>query len=239
MLDSFIVWLEGHGTTVDLIKWTALIVLAWVSGAFQFLWRYRRRPRIRIVETASFMYLEHPIDCGGKPNGARSSFVINASLVNASNEKIVIDHFELSFRSVDLWRSHRQRLLRFAFPSRPRKKVGTGTKYMGVWFTEYPLDELQTATIDGRLEAKETCGGYLLFLSFTYGTWNPRISNDTVHVRLRAQLTTGQWLKQSAVVRTVTDQSIVEAFSPGFTEHVAHDSTWNHDLSVLKGRGRE
>lgn len=234
MFDDLITWIEDHDTTVDLVKWITLVVLAWVSGAFQLLWRYRRRPRLEIAETASFVYLEHPIDCDGKPNGARASFIINASLVNASNEKIVLAHFELSFRSISFWRSHRQRLLRFAFPSRPRKQVGTGTKYMGVWFTEYPIDELQTPVIDGRLEPKETCGGYLLFSSFTYGNWNPRISKDTVHVRLRAQLTTGQRLKQAARIRITTDRAIVEEFSPRLTEHVAHDSTWNHDLSALK-----
>lgn len=234
MITEVTAWIEAHRTTVDLLKWVALLLLAWISGAFSFLRRYRRRARIEIAETASFVFVEHPTEPSGQPNAVRASFIISASLVNASNEKIVLDQFELSFCSVNVWRSHRQRLLRLAFPARPRKRVGRGTKYMGVWFTEFPEDELQPEVIDGSLEAKESCGGYLLFTSFSYGSWNPRISNDTVHVRLRAKLTSQEWLSTSARLRVVTDAVVVEEFSPGFLEHVAHESTWNHDLSVIQ-----
>ncbi|ABM96697.1 hypothetical protein [Methylibium petroleiphilum] len=234
MLAEITDWIEAHEVTVDLLKAAAVVLLAWASGAFSYLRRFRRKPRLEVASTASFIYVERPSESTHPPNAMRASFVVNASLVNASNEKIVLDHFELSYRSKGFWRSHRQRLLRLGFPARPRKRVGEITKYMSVWITEYPLDEIKTAVIDGSLEPKESCGGYLLFTSFTYGAWNPKIKDEQVHVRLRAKLTSQQWLSKSARLRVVTDPAIVEEFSPGFVEHVAHESTWNHDLSVRR-----
>lgn len=234
MLPEVIDWIETHEKTVDLLKWAAVLLVAWASGAFAYLRRYRLRPRLEIAETASFVYLEHPSEPKSPAPATRASFIINASLVNSSNERVVLDHFELSFRSFHFWRSYRQRLLRLAFPSRPRKRVGEVTKYMGVWFTEYPLDELKTAVIDGSLEPKESCGGYLLFTSYSYGSWNPKVSKNLVHVRLRAKLTSQEWLSKSAKLLVISDPAIVEEFSPGFVEHVAHESTWNHDLSIIK-----
>jgi hypothetical protein len=234
LLAEIVAWIEAHDKTVDLLKWVALLLVAWASGAFAYLRRYRLRPRLEIAETASFVYLEYPSEPKLPGPAVRASFILNASLINSSNEKVVVDHFELSFRALGFWRSHRQRLLRLAFPSRPRKRVGEGTKYMGVWFTEYPLDELKIEVVDGSLEPKESCGGYMLFTSFSYGSWNPRVAKDLVHVRLRAKLTSQAWLRKSAKLRVITDREFVEEFSPGFIEHVTHESTWNHDLSVLK-----
>lgn len=234
MLPEIVDWIEAHEHTVALLKGASVVALAWVSGGFAYLRRFKRKARLEIAETASLSFVERPNEPDGPPNLMRMSFVINASIVNASNEKIVLDHFELSFRTGSFWRSNRQRLLRLAFPSRPRKRVGEGTKYMGVWFSEYPLDEIKMSVIDGSLEPKATCGGYLLFTSFTYGTWNPRVAKETVEVRLKAKLTSQQWLRKSAVLRVVDDPTVVEELSPGFVQHVGHVSTWNHDLSIRK-----
>ena len=126
-------WIEDHEVTVSLVKGVAVVLLAWASGLFAYFRRYRLKPRLEIASTASFAYVELLGELKARPNAMRVSFVINASLVNASNEKIVLDHFELSFRSLSWWRSYRQRLLRLAFPSRPRKKLGEGMNYMDMW----------------------------------------------------------------------------------------------------------
>ena len=104
---------------------------------------------------------------------------------------------------------------------------------MGVWFTEYPVDELKVETIHGILEPKETCGGYLLFSSYTYGKWNPKVKDKAVRVRLRLKLTSQDWLSRTTRLRVTDDKDFVEEFSPGFCAHVAHESTWNHDLSIV------
>lgn len=233
MLNDIAAWIESHQVTVGLFKGAALVLVAWIGGAFAYFRRFRAKPFLRIVETASFAFVEKVPATTDRPEGIRTSFVLNASLVNASNERVVLDQFELSYQTHSFRRSYRQRLLRIAFPSRPRKRIGEGVKYMGVWFTKYPLDELKMELIDGALEPKDQCGGFLLFTSYTYGSWNPRIDDDVIRVRLSASLTSRQRLSAKAKVRVSEDMKIAEELSPGFTAHVAHESTWNHDLSVV------
>lgn len=233
MLSDIATWVESHPVTVGLLQATALVFIAWVSGLFAYFGRFKARPYLRIANTASFVFIERLPPTADHPTTMRASFVINASLINASNERVVLDQFELSYQAHSFWRSHRQRLLRLAFPARPRKRVGSGLKYMGVWFTEYPLDEVNLEVISGALDPKDHCGGYLLFTSFTYGSWNPRIRDGRVRVRLKAALTSHKRLSVSAKLRVTEDASFIEEFSPGLNAHVAHESTWNHDLSVL------
>ena len=232
MVSEIVTWIEAHPATVSILNSAALIGVAWFAGAFSFLRRFRLKPRLEIAPTASFAYLERPKDQVDRGDCVRMAFVLNATLVNASNERVVLDHFLLSFRTEGFWRSNRQKLLRLAFPARPRKPVGEGEKYMGVWFTEY-LDEGRPAPpIDGELEPKSLCGGYLLFVSYTYGNWNPEVWRGVTRIRLKAKLTSQRWLSCSADVRVIEDADYVESFVPGLLKHIAHDSTWNHDLSV-------
>jgi hypothetical protein len=146
----------------------------------------------------------------------------------------VLEQFYLSFETENRWRSYRQKLVRIAFPSRPRKILGTGIKYMGVFFTEYSNEEGNHKVITGELDPKDACGGYLLFVSFTYGDWNPRIVDGRIKVRLNGVLTTGEKISSTATLRVERSRDWIEEFIPGLSEHVAHESTWNHDLSILK-----
>lgn len=232
MLNDVVTWIEAHEVTVGLLEATALFLVAWFGGLFSYFRRFRARPSVRIQDTASFVFLETVAATGEHPEGLRASFVINASLVNSSNEKIVLDQFELSYRTRSFRRSFSQRLLRLGFPSRPRKRLGESEKYMGVWFTDYPLDELKMEAATGVLEPKDHCAGYLLFTSYTFGAWNPKIEKERIAVRLRASLTSGTTLKTSARLRVTYDAKYAESFSPGLPAHVAHESTWNHDLSL-------
>lgn len=132
MLNDVTTWIEAHEVTVGVLKGAALVLVAWAGGLFAYLRRFKARPYLKIAETASFVFIENIPAEADRPRGVRASFVINLSLINASNERVVLDQFELSFQTYGFWRSHRQRLLRIAFPSRPRKRVGEGMKYMGV-----------------------------------------------------------------------------------------------------------
>ncbi|OIQ71532.1 hypothetical protein GALL_468490 [mine drainage metagenome] len=233
-MSDLIDWIELHKVTVGLLQAVVLLLLAWVAGLFSYLRKLTAKPRLHVVETASFVFIEDLADHDGKPNSMRASFIINASLINASKEKVVLEQFLLSYRTHNIIRSYRQRLVRIAFPVRPRKRLGNGIKYMGVWFTEFGEDDYKLEAAHGNLDAKEMCAGYLLFASFTWRGWNPRIAGNTVSVRLRAKLTSGECIKFCTRLRVVTDPAFVEEFCPGLVEHVAHESTWNHDLSTLE-----
>lgn len=234
MLNDIVTWIENHEITVGLLRDAVLVFFAWLSGAFVYFRRFRDEPHLRIVETASFVIVERVPATAERPEAMRTSFILNVSLVNSSNEKVVLDHFELSYQAHSFLRSYRQRLLRIAFPSRPRKRVGEGVKYMGVWFTEYPQDDLKMDVIDGKLESKDQCSGFLLFTSYTYGSWNPWITDGEIRIRLNASLTSRQRLSTKAKVRVSEDMQFADDFSPGLGAHVAHASTWNHDLSVAR-----
>jgi hypothetical protein len=231
-MNDLVAWIEAHQTTVDLLKGVALVLVAWASGLFAYLRRFRRKPMLEIADTASFVYLEEMDEFDGQKNAVRAAFIINASVINASNEKVVVDHFLLSFRTFDVWRSHKQKIVRIGFPSRPRKRLGISTKRMGVWFTQYADEEVQMEHVNGVLEPKELCGGYLLFTSFTWGSWNPKPKNGMVHVTLKVKLTSQKWLKKRAWLRITNDPTKIEEMSPGLGEHLQHETTWHHDLTI-------
>lgn len=232
-MNDIILWIESHDVTVGILQWLALLAIAWFSGLFRLVRRRTIKPKLRIVPTASFVFLEEFAEFGDYKNVARASFVLNVGLSNRTNEKIVVEEFNLSFRARSLWRSYRQKLVRLAFPNRPRKRVGQSTKFMGVWFTEYPLEDRIFEPATGKLDPKDTCGGYLLFVSMTFGSWNPKIEQELINVKLIASLTSGDKLTSRARLRIVRDQLYVNEFCPGLVEHVSHESTWNHDLSAV------
>lgn len=233
-MEPVIAWIEKHQVTVGLLQSLGLLIIAWASGVFAFLRRYSRKPIVRVIPTASFAFVEEFEVHNGAKNAARVSFVLNVAVTNRTEEKIVVDEFSLAFKTRTLLRSWRQHLLRIPFPVRPQKRVGEGRKLMGVWFTEFPVEDFPQGVISGTIEGKESQGGYLLFVSFTHGAWNPKITTEGIPVELRAELTTGEVLTHRSVIRVVTDPIYVSEFCPKLPEHVAHESTWNHDLSVIK-----
>ena len=226
-------WIESHRVTVGLTQSLALILLAWLAGAFRLLQALTRKPSIRIVDSASFVFIESA-SIEGKENALRAAYVINASLVNSSTERIVLDQFSLSYQTVNPFRSFKQRLVRIAFPARPRKRLGSGFKMMGVWFTNFTDEEYALPPALGALEPKDMESGYLLFSSFTWGSWNPVVVDGQIRVKLKAHLTSGEVLVSTARLRALYEPETAHEFCPGIIEHIAHESTWNHDLSTRK-----
>jgi hypothetical protein len=224
-------WIESHRVTVGLIQSLVLILLAWLAGAFRLLQAQARRPSVQIVDSASFVLLESP-SIEGKDSALRAAYIINASLVNSSAERIVLDQFSLSYQTPNPFRSFRQRLVRIAFPVRPRKRVGSGIKMMGVWFTNFPDEEYVIPPALGALEPKDMESGFLLFTSFTWGSWNPVVVDGQIRVKLKACLTSGEVLVNTARLRALCEPETAHDFCPGIIEHIAHESTWNHDLST-------
>lgn len=226
-------WIESHRVTVGLIQSLALILLAWLAGAFRLLQALTRNPSVRIVDSASYVLIESP-GIEGKDNALRVAYIINASLVNSSKERIVLDQFFLSYQTPNLFRSFRQKLVRIAFPTRPRKRVESGIKMMGVWFTNFPDEEHPIPPAMGALEPKDMESGFLLFTSFTWGSWNPLVVDGQISVKPKVHLTSGEVLVSTARLRTLYEPDTAHEFCPGIIEHIADESTWNHDLSTHK-----
>ena len=233
-MDKLLDWIEAHRVTVDIIQWIILLVLAYLTGLFRIIRKYTIKPKLEIIPTASVVFVENIEQHENLRNLIRASFIINAGFINRTTERIVLDKFYLTFETENYWRSYKQKLLRIAFPSRPREVLGTGIKYMGVFFTEYSNEEGKCEVITGELEPKDMCGGYLLFVSFTCSDWNPKIINGRIKVRLNGVLTTGETITSKAALRIEQSRDLIEELVPGLSEHVAHESTWNHDLSILK-----
>ncbi len=233
-MDELLSWFETHQVTVDIIQWISLLLIAWFSGLFRFIRSYTVKPIFEIVPTASMVFIEKIKEHDKHRELVRASFIINAGLVNRTNERIVLDKAYLSYETEKFWRRYKQQLLHVVFPSRPRKQVGTVTKLMSVFFTEYSEENGRHEVITGILEPKDKCGGYLLFVSFTYGNWNPKIRNGRINVKLTGVLTSGEKITSKASLRIEQSKEVIEKFSPGLLKHIANEATWNHDLSVIK-----
>jgi hypothetical protein len=232
MIAQVISWIEGHRVTVGLIQAVTLLLIAWFTGIFRLVVTLTRRPKVRIAETASMIYIETP-NIEERESEIRAAFILNASIINSSRERIVLDQFLLSYQTLNPFRSHKQKLVRIALPSRPQKRVGTGWKLMGVWFTNFAGDESPLPPSTGRLESMHMESGYLLFVTYTWGGWSPAVADGKIRVRLKALLTSGDVLVHEARVRAVSDSSIISELCPGIIEHIADESTWNHDLSIF------
>lgn len=229
-MNDLLQWIESHPQAVELLKWLSIALLAWLTGMFRWILIKLRPPYLEIIPQASCVFFEELGNFNGNANTCRSSFIIHASIVNRSTERIVVDRFKLGYQSFNFFISMRQKLLRIAFPSWPRKKLGEGYKYMGVFFTKYGDEQDSILSVSGTIESRELASGYLLFVSATHGSWNPKVCNSTVKVRLSCKLTTGETLNSISKLRVTTDRDFVEDTCPGLINHVADESTWNHSI---------
>lgn len=227
-MESILTWVETHPTTVNLLQWFLVVVVAWFAGVFRWVKIKTRSPKLEIIPTASMAFLEDLGEFKGISNTIRISFIVHASIVNKTTERIVIDQFKLGYRSYHLLKSMKQKILRQAFPAWPRKRLGEGYKLMGAFFTKYGDEKDEILSVSGAIESREVASGYLLFVSNTFGSWNPKIEDERVKIRLTCSLTTGEKLSHTGYLRITTDPAIIEEFCPGLISHVTHDSTWNH-----------
>jgi len=222
-LQGLISWQEQHPVTVQLITWFVVLVLAWAVGLFKWLRRQTQKPRFSIVPTASRCLLEEFDELEGKKDVVRASFLINAAVANRSSEKIVIEAFEFTFRRRFAWKRYGPKLGPVSLPNIPRKKMGSGEKYMGVFFTNFSEGD-NSLTVTGRLEPKDFSAGYLLFVAFTFGSWNPLITEKGIKVHLIARLTTGERIKTFSYIPIVRDKQFFEDWVPGIIEQISHET---------------
>ena len=81
--------------------------------------------------------------------------------------------------------------------------------------------------MSGNIGSKEFQNGYILFVSFTYGSWNPKLIKDRVRLKILCKLTTGETLKDAAYIRITYDAEKFEKWVPGIIDQVGHESSWH------------
>lgn len=227
LLDSLIAWIESHPNTVQAITWAALIVLAWITGLFKWVRRSTRKPRLTIVSTASRVLVEEFPELDGRSDVVRASFLVNAAVSNRSTEKVVIEAFEFTFRRRFGWKPYGPKLGSISLPNRPRQAMGSGEKTMPVYFTQFKDGEDESLTLSGKLHPKDFCGGYLLFVAFTFGAWNPLQDDKGIKIHLYARLTTGERVRAAGYIPIIKDGGLLEEVVPGILKQIEHEAAWN------------
>lgn len=228
-VDSFTQWIEGHPATVDVLKWAALLLIAWGTGAFTYLRNLTRKPRVRVSEVTSRCFLESYDEFEGLRDAERASLLLDIQVSNRSSSEIVVWTFDMQIRRRLRFRPWGPRISAVSLPNRVRHTMGSGVKIMRNWFARFP-DEQQDLTISGHLSPGHADSGYALFVSFTHGSWNPVVTSDEVVVRLTVGLTTGKKIVTKARIHTTRDADFFESLVPGVLEQVRHPTAWNLPL---------
>ncbi len=107
--------------------------------------------------------------------------------------------------------------------------MGAGVKVMRNWFANFFDGHDEVLTVGGIIPARHAESGFALFVSFTYGDWNPPIVNGRIPVRIEAQLTTGK-VRASGEITVTSDSEFFERMVPGICEQIAHPTAWNVPL---------
>ncbi len=218
-------WIESHEKTVDLLKWLALLLVAWAVGLFKFLRQKFRLPIATIEEHTSRCLIEEFDEFQGHTNVVRASFLIEAGLVNTTSEPVVIRHFSLAVRRRRPWRPWKPELIALSLPARPRHPTGSSVKLLKNWFSKFS-DEFQDLTLHGEVDPKHHNSAYLLFVSFTPGNWSPKYDGEYVRVKILIHLTTGETRTAKGRVLITRNKEKFEEWVPGILEQVAHETAW-------------
>jgi len=225
-IDLVIKWVEAHPNSIDILKWVALLILAWVAGLFGWVKKLTKKPSSSIISEASMCLVEKLDEHQGQTDAVRSGFLLDVTVRNPTSELVVVESFSLSYRTSKYLFSWSQEYHNVSLPSRPRQVMGSGIKWSKVFFTNYD-DDANDLTMTGRIDSKEFQNAYLFFASFTFGTWRPKIKNGRVLVKLTCTLTTGEKLVAKGKVRVTEDKKRMEKWVPGFLDQVQHERTWS------------
>lgn len=222
-LETVFDWIELHKTTVDLLKWAMLLLVAWIAGVFKFLRMRLRRPSIAIVEDTSRCLIEELSKLNGYSDVLRATLLVEVGVLNPTNERINVKGFTLAVARRRYFKRWKREQIASSLPSRPRFQTGSGMKISQNWFSKFP-DEYQEATITSVIEPKEFPSGYLLFVLAATGNAKPKIEDGHVFVKARVNLTTGESFRVSGKIKIVLDSDLFESWLPGINDHISHDS---------------
>ncbi|HEL3635573.1 TPA: hypothetical protein UM220_001442 [Stenotrophomonas maltophilia] len=219
-------WIEQHDKTVDLLKWIAAALLAWLLGLVRFVRTKLKRPTVEIEMFTSRCVVDDLGEMEGRASNIRAIFLLEPGLNNPTTDPIVVREFTIAMKALRRWPIWQRQMHPTTLPSRPQHSAGQMTKLLKCWFSNFN-DGSSDLTLSGRIESRDFQSGFLLFTSVTFGNLQPRISNERIPIKVRARLTTGETLTAKAMIRVVDDPFILERMVPGILEHTKTSSTWN------------
>lgn len=226
VLVTLVEWIEAHATTVGLVKWVVVGLLAWALGVFRFLRAKLKRPTLEIESFTSRCIWQEIGVVDGNDHNARVVFLLEAGINNPTTNPIVVRDFTLKVRRLKGWPVRNHPLNAVTLPSRVRHRMGDITRLLKNWFSNFSegSDDL---TLGGRIEPRDCHSGFLLFVSASWGYLRPLVKDGAVPVELRARLTTGERLVARSNIVLMADHAAFEAMVPGILNHVQNRSTWN------------
>ncbi len=225
-MDEFVIWIESHPITMDLMKWGGLLLVAWLSGFFRFIRNYAKRPSISLIPETSRCFVEEIDEFEGRKNVIRAAFLVNVIVRNPTKERIVVESFSLSYVNDKLFSFRSVEHHPVTMPNRPRQEMGSGTKVSKVFFSNFN-DGFDSLTMLGDIQEKQFQDGYLFFVSFTCGSWNPKNIKGHFRVKISCQLTTGEVISDSAKIQITQNAEMIEKWVPGIIDQIRHEGTWN------------
>lgn len=226
IVPDLVVWIENHGTTVDLLKWAIVGLLAWALGVFHFVRAKLKRPKLEIESFTSRCIWQELGVVDGNGHNAQVIFLIEAGINNPTTDPIVVRDFTLKVKRLKRWLVRNHPLNPVTLPSRVRHNIGDITKLLKNWFSNFS-EGPETLTLGARIEARDFQSGFLLFVSVSWGYLRPFTKNGAVPVKLCARLTTGETLVAYSSIVLMDDHTAFEAMVPGILGHVQNRSTWN------------
>ena len=198
-------WIESHEKTVDVLKWAALLAIAWAVGIFKYIRRKFRQPIPTFEEFTSRCLVEEFDIFEGRKDAFRASFLMEVGLTNTTSEPVVIRSFSLSVLRRKFWRPWKPALIALSLPARPRHKTGASTKLLKNWFSNFP-DDFPELTLTGTIDSKHHQSGFLLFVCFATGDHAPRMFGEYIRIKVHVHLTTGETKIVKGKVRVVRDK---------------------------------
>lgn len=226
ILVDLVEWIEAHGTTVDLLKWAIVGVVAWALGIFRLLREKLKGPTLEIESLTSRCIWQELGVVDGNDHNTRVVFIIEAGINNPTTSPIVVRDFTLRVRRLRRWLVRNHVLNAVTLPSRVRHNIGDITRLLKNWFSNF-AEGSENLTLDARIEPRDYQSGFLLFVSVSWGYMRPHIMNGAIPVRLYARLTTGETLIAKSNIVLMDDHEAFEAMVPGVLAHVQNRSTWN------------
>lgn len=98
LLAAFVQWIETHGTTVDLLKWMVVGLLAWALGLFRYLRAKLKRPKLEVESLTSRCIWKELGVVDGNDHTAQVVFLIEAGINNPTTEPVVVRDFTLQVK---------------------------------------------------------------------------------------------------------------------------------------------
>ena len=137
IISNLTTWIEDHGNTVDLLKWVAILIAAWLLGAFKYLKAKFRRATATLNVSESRCLVEE-INTTNENTRFRLSFLVEMGVLNPTTERLVVRTFSLAVRKRSFWRAWTYQLSPISLPARPQMDLADGgRKFMKNWFSKF------------------------------------------------------------------------------------------------------